>query len=438
MRYVRCLGWEHPTFVLQGWYNQGMLFSDFGNKMRAEAGILQLMDDLGKALADTPPMAMFGGGNPAQIPAVTQAYADSLRTILGDEKLAGAMLGNYDTPQGHAGFITAITAYLNRHFNLGITEENVAITPGSQTGYFLLFNLIAGRSGHAQRKIMFPLVPEYIGYADQGLEPDMFCSLRPRIQKRGAHAFKYYVDLKNLRLSADIAAVCVSRPTNPSGNVVSYQELLQLAARAAEHEALLVIDNAYGLPFPGVIQQGAGLFWDTNVVHSMSLSKVGLPTSRVGIFVGPAELMRALASANAIVSLASPSIGQYVARPLLEDDAIDVLCQQHIQPYYQARRSKMDQLIAQHFPPELPWRLHAYEGSYFYWLWCEGARMTSGQMYEWLKARGVLVVPGQYFFPGQPDDWTHKHECLRINFARPDAELEAGVPLLAEAIKVAY
>jgi valine--pyruvate aminotransferase len=87
----------------------------------------------------------------------------------------------------------------------------------------------------------------------------------------------------------------------------------------------------------------------------------------------------------------------------------------------------------------LPWRLHVFEGSYFFWLWLEGATMTSKDVYTYLKDRGVVIVPGDYFFPGQDTaDWPHAHECLRINFARPDAELEAGIPILAEAIKKAY
>lgn len=91
------------------------------------------------------------------------------------------------------------------------------------------------------------------------------------------------------------------------------------------------------------------------------------------------------------------------------------------------------------FPDDLPWRLHVYEGSYFFWLWCEGAKKTSMQMYEYLRDRGVVVVPGEYFFPGQDTTkWAHSHECLRLNFSRPDSELEVGIPILTEMLGWAY
>jgi len=416
-----------------------MQLSDFGRKMSADAGILRLMDDLGKALAGEPPVAMFGGGNPAQIPAVTDAFKGSLHELLADETKAAAMLGNYDTPQGNGAFITVMADFLNRHYRLGITTDNIAITPGSQAGYFMLFNLLAGRTEGTSRKILFPLVPEYIGYVDQSLEPEGFASQRPHVEKVGAHEFKYQIDFESLTIDETIAGICVSRPTNPSGNVVTDAELEHLGGLAREHDIPLIIDNAYGFPFPGVIVPQANLFWNDHTVLSMSLSKIGLPSSRVGIFVGPSDLMQALASANAIVSLASPSFGQYVAAPLIENDKILQLSAQHIKPYYLKRAKKARALMERQFQADLPWRLHVYEGSYFFWLWLPGSKRTSKELYEYLKERGVLVVPGEYFFPGQTaDEWPHVSETLRINFARPDRELERGIPILAEAIVWAY
>jgi len=407
--------------------------------MSGDAGILQLMDDLGKALAGKPPIAMFGGGNPAQIPAVTEVFKKALHELLADKAKAAAMLGNYDTPQGNSAFITSIKNFLNRHYNLGISEENIAITPGSQAGYFMLFNLLAGKRNERNRKILFPLVPEYIGYVDQTLEPDGFASLRPKIEKIGEHGFKYFIEFDALNLNENIAAICLSRPTNPSGNVITDEEVARLGKLAQAYDIPLIIDNAYGLPFPGVLTANIEQFWNDHTVLSISLSKVGLPSSRVGIFVGPAELMTALASANAIMSLATPSFGQYLTTPLIDNDEILSLSEQHIKPYYLERAKRARQLIDKHFPAALPWRLHLYEGSYFFWLWLPGSKMTSKELYNYLKERGVLIVPGENFFPGQdPNSWPHVHECLRINFSRPDQELEQGIPILAEAIVKAY
>ena len=45
-------------------------FSKVGQKLTSRSGILLLMDDLGRALAEGSDMLMLGGGNPALIPEV--------------------------------------------------------------------------------------------------------------------------------------------------------------------------------------------------------------------------------------------------------------------------------------------------------------------------------------------------------------------------------
>ncbi len=416
-----------------------MELSDFGTRMTSEAGILQLMDDLGRALAGEKPLAMFGGGNPAQIPAMTAAFRTELQAIVADEKRLAAMLGNYDTPQGNSEFIDAIVTLVEREYGWHITPQHVAITPGSQSGFFMLYNLLAGETRGTTRKIMLPVVPEYIGYVDQLIEPDGFVSLRPRIEKLGEHEFKYKVDFDQLNIDRTIAALALSRPTNPTGNLVTDQEVARLAALARAHDIPLILDSAYGLPFPGVIADSATPFFDDMTVLSLSLSKVGLPSSRVGVFVGPPPLMSALSSANAIINLASPSIGQCIATRLIASGDIMQLTRETIQPFYAARAMQARAVFEAQFPSELPWRLHVHEGSYFFWLWCDDAKKTSKQLYEHLKQRRVVVVPGEYFFPGQDvAAWPHAQQCIRINFARPDGELEAGAAILADAIRWMY
>ncbi|NIP97238.1 MAG: valine--pyruvate aminotransferase, partial [Akkermansiaceae bacterium] len=64
--------------------------------------------------------------------------------------------------------------------------------------------------------------------------------------------------------------------------------------------------------------------------------------------------------------------------------------------------------------------VHRSEGALFLWMWFEDLPVTSRELYDRLKGRGVLVVPGNYFFFGLDDDeWPHRNECLRVSFAMP-------------------
>ena len=78
-------------------------------------------------------------------------------------------------------------------------------------------------------------------------------------------------------MTEETGMICVSRPTNPTGNVITDEELIKLDALANQHGVPLVIDNAYGVPFPGIIFSDARPLWNPNIVLCMSLSKLGLP-----------------------------------------------------------------------------------------------------------------------------------------------------------------
>jgi len=415
-----------------------MKLSNFGHKITSNPAIVELMDDLGNALAKGDHVAMLGGGNPAAIPEVQQLFETHMAKLLANRTEFRSVIVNYDPPKGNQAFIAAIVKLLNDQYGWGITPRHVVVTPGSQMGFFTLFNLLAGEGPHGKRKILFPLVPEYIGYADQGIEPDMFTSRQPQIELRGDHRFKYKVDFDKLKITPDIAAICLSRPTNPTGNVITNVELQRLSDLAAAHDIPLIIDNAYGLPFPGVITDEAEPIFNQNIVYSMSLSKVGLPSARVGIFVADPEITSAIAKANVVLSLASPTFGQALIKSTITDGSLMAAARDHIQPHYaKAAEYALGQI--EHHLVGTPYRLHEYEGSYFFWLWLPDLPITSQELYNRLKRRGVFVVPGEYFFPGLNDpNWEHQRQCLRINFARPQAEIDAGFAILAEEVKKAF
>jgi valine--pyruvate aminotransferase len=51
-----------------------------------------------------------------------------------------------------------------------------------------------------------------------------------------------------------------------------------------------------------------------------------------------------------------------------------------------------------------------------------------------LKARGLIVVPGNHFFPGLNEPWKHRHECLRLSYAQPDHVVDRGIEILADEL----
>ncbi|MBP9569692.1 MAG: aminotransferase class I/II-fold pyridoxal phosphate-dependent enzyme, partial [Aeromonadaceae bacterium] len=197
-----------------------MDFSLFGRKFTRHAGITQLMDDLNQGLLD-PNAIMLGGGNPAAIPAMLQAFEAEAGHQLANGELLKSMI-NYDGPQGKDKFTTALADLLKREYGWNISAKNIALTNGSQNAFFYLFNLLAGEFADGRKKkVLFPLAPEYIGYADSALCEEMFVACKPSIKLLDNGLFKYQVDFDALEIGDDVGLICVSRPTNPTGNVLT-------------------------------------------------------------------------------------------------------------------------------------------------------------------------------------------------------------------------
>lgn len=416
-----------------------MKFSEFGEQLTCNAGILSLMDDLGEAKArGGDSMIMMGGGNPGVVPEFQDLLRERLGAICGDRGQFHRLVGAYDPPQGESAFLAAMARLLRNEFGWQLGPENICLTNGSQTAFFMLFNLFAGRySDGTRKKICLPLAPEYIGYADLGISEDFFVSTRPVIERLEDNQFKYHVDFNSLRIGPEVGAICVSRPTNPTGNVVTDSELARLDALARQHQVPLIVDNAYGVPFPNMVYGEATPTWNDNMVVCFSLSKLGLPAVRTGIIVARPEITRALASMNAIMSLSPGSFGAVLTRSLVESGEIIELSRRVIRPFYMEKMEKALAVARREFTG-VPWRVHRPEGAMFLWLWFEDMPISSLELYERLKARGVLVVSGHYFYPGISGEWRHRQECIRATYSQNDEDVARGLAIIASEVKQAY
>ncbi|MBY8070546.1 valine--pyruvate transaminase [Vibrio fluvialis] len=413
-----------------------MQFSTFGEKFNRYSGITQLMDDLNDGLR-TPGAIMLGGGNPAAIPEMLDYFKLTSEEMLADGSLIAAMT-NYDGPQGKDVLVKALAKLLRDTYGWNISEKNISLTNGSQSGFFYLFNLLAGRQPDGSfKKILLPLAPEYIGYGDAGIDEDIFVSYHPEIELLDNGLFKYHVDFEQLKVDESVAAICASRPTNPTGNVLTEEEVHKLDKLARDNNIPLIIDNAYGVPFPNIIFEDVEPFWNDNTILCMSLSKLGLPGVRCGIVIASEAITQALTNMNGIISLAPGSVGPALAHRIIEKGDLLRLSQEVIKPFYRQKSQRAVELLQQAID-DPRFRVHKPEGAIFLWLWFDELPITTMELYRRLKARGVLIVPGEYFFIGQKEDWAHAHQCLRMNYVQSDDAMQQGIAIIAEEVQKAY
>ncbi len=417
-----------------------MEFSKFGKRFTRHTGASELMDDMGAAMDGSGsmpgPMLMLGGGNPARIPEVEQVFKDQLAAIIGQPDEFSRMVGNYSGSAGEGRFRRALARLLQKHYGWDLSENNIALTSGSQNAFFILFNLLAGdmEQTGAHKQILLPMAPEYIGYTDVGVSENMFQASRPTIEYLDNGLFKYHVDFDAIDVNENIGAICVSRPTNPTGNVLTDDEINKLLGLAEANNVPLIIDNAYGTPFPHIIFTEVKPLWNENIILCMSLSKIGLPGIRTGIVIAREEVISAVSSMNAIMHLAVSSVGAVLLHKLVESGEIIDISHNIITPYYRSRVEQALACVRSEFEG-IEYHIHVPEGAFFLWLWFPDLPITSAELYSRLKQRGVLVLSGHHFFPGLKEDWRHKNECLRMTYSQDPETVAAGIKIIAEEVR---
>ena len=119
---------------------------------------------------------------------------------------------------------------------------------------------------------------------------------------------------------------------------------------------------------------------------------------------------------------------------MIEDNEMTHLTEQIIRPYYQARLEVAIELFHK-ILGDLPILMHKPEGAFFLWFWLQELPISSHELYERLKQRQVLVIPGESFFIDIDKDWQHTRQCLRINYAQPADRIERGFTILAEELQ---
>lgn len=415
-----------------------MNYSRFGEKFSKYSGIMQLMDDMGKALSVNRDMIMLGGGNPGHIGEMEAIFRQEMQRILQSGKQFEEMIGDYDPPKGNMRFIEALSQLYQKIYGWPITAENIALTNGSQTTFFMLLNLFAGKMRDEDpKKILFPVLPEYIGYCDAGLSDDFFIGCKPLIKEIDEHFYEYRINFDALQVDPGIGAICISRPTNPTGNMISDQEVIKLYETAQKNGIPLIIDSAYGAPFPDIVYKPSRPIWKKGIILCQSLSKLGLPSTRTGIVIADKEVIAAVERMNAIISLAPVGVGAELVTHLIKNGEILDLSKEVIRPFYRKKAT----LAVEQLQSELKtdcYAIHQPQGAFFLWLWLKSCTRSSKELYTRLKKKGVLVVPGHYFFPGLQESWPHQHECIRITYAGDEETTQKGLRIIADEINSLY
>lgn len=413
----------------------------FGVQMSKLTGVRAIMKDINETLRAGigQELMNLSAGNPLILPEVEQLWRDCTAELLSSTEY-GEVVCRYGYSKGYSPLIEAVAKDFNKRYGLNLSERNILITPGSQTLYFYAANVFGGYTTNEELKqIVLPLSPDYTGYGGVSLVPEALFAYKPTLDiDASSHRFKYRPDFSQLSISETTGCVLFSRPCNPTGNVISDEEVEKIAALAAPLNVPVLIDSAYAPPFPALNYTEMTPTFGENILHCMSLSKAGLPGERVGIAIGNEKLIEALECFQANASLHSSRYGQAIAARAIDSGELARISETVIRPFYKNKFAVLESTLEAAMPKNLPWLLHRGEGAIFAWIWLQDLPISDWDFYQKLKKVGVIVVPGNSFFPGLHEEWEHKHQCFRVSLTGSDEEIKIGMQRFAQVAQEVY
>ncbi|WP_371829491.1 aminotransferase class I/II-fold pyridoxal phosphate-dependent enzyme [Rhodococcoides yunnanense] len=101
--------------------------------------------------------------------------------------------------------------------------------------------------------------------------------------------FRYTPDTDAVNARTDVDALLLSDPRNPTGDSLTTTEFDELLRIAETKKVPLLVDHAYGEPFPKVAGSVPCRDGSPNVVHSFTFSKFGIPGERLGFAIRPSS-----------------------------------------------------------------------------------------------------------------------------------------------------
>lgn len=226
----------------------------------------------------------------------------------------------YTSNSGTIELRRAISSYVQRLYNLYYPpEDQVLVTIGVSEALFL-----------AMKSILDP------GDEVLVVQP-CFVANAAAVEMAGGVAVMVdtYVENEFQVTGADLEAaitprtkaILISYPNNPTGAVLSYENMLEIAAVAEKHDLLVISDEIYERLIYNVehtcFATLPGMYERTMVLSGMSKS-FAMTGWRIGYALAPVELMEAMRKLHQYLTMSAPTMGQVAALEALLHGETDV------------------------------------------------------------------------------------------------------------------
>ncbi|MGJ5590515.1 pyridoxal phosphate-dependent aminotransferase [Micrococcus lylae] len=359
----------------------------------------------------------------------------------------------------------AIAGHYARWYGLDVAPEQVAVTTGS-SGAFMLGFLCAFEAGD-RVALARPGYPAY-----RNILTALGCEV---VELDAGPEVRHQPTVELLEAAeaegGPLAGLILASPANPTGTMVSAEELEALAVWCQEHQVRLVSDEIYhGIVYRGAAAAGAGeaadpaetvaastdpagtgaddfgetavdseekvaaaptdladrgacawTFSRTALVISSFSKYWGMPGWRLGWMLVPEDLRAGVEGLAGSAALCPPAAAQEAAVAAFGEEAYE-FCEEQVRGFAATREVLLERV------PELGWAdVAPADGAFYLW-----ARLPQWALERYGNALGyctaLLEEAGVAITPGDDFDAVHGPESVRLSFA-------AGKEAVAEALE---
>ena len=322
---------------------------------------------------------------------------------------------HYSAVQGWPELRRLIADDCNRSYGSDYSMNNVLVTPGIKASVWFALAAILEPGDE-----IVLISPYYVSY------PAMIKIAEPTAKVINVTVNKdYTLDGERLRkaFSNKTKAILVNSPNNPTGLVLSGEEVRMIADLAKEFDAYIISDEVYEkLVYSGHKYTSFGIYQnikDRLVICNGYSKSYAMTGWRLGYSIGPQSIIAKMNKLQQHINTNTCTFIQVGACSLYKNEPV------HLRPYVQELQKRMD-----FFDKEIN-KLDYIGGikpkaGFFYFADISNTGTDSNSFCaDLLKSTGIATTPGVAFGP----EWD---SYVRFSLAVPMSTLERAISLLKE------
>ena len=326
----------------------------------------------------------------------------------------------YTGNRGLPKLLELVSRYLEERFSLRYDPKNIIITVGGSEAIDLALRACVERG----EEVLVP-DPAYVSYAPLITMSD---GVPVAVECREEDSFIVRADAIEKAVTNKAKAIILTYPNNPTGAVMTKEQLEEIAAVIVKHDLLVITDEIYAeLTYGGRHCSIATLpGMQERTVYVSGFSKAFAMTGwRLGYVAAPAEIDNAMFKIHQYAMLCAPITSQYAGiEALIEGFSDGFSVVEEMRDAYDKRRrfvlSSLREMGLECFEPR---------GAFYAFPSVKGTGLDSETFAErLLKEQKVAVVPGTAF-------GLFGAENVRISYATGMSQLNEAFERMSSFMK---